>query len=189
MKFTYQSGQGNTQIRGGVLISNNLCVCFSTNRMKRDHQKRLEAAANARTAEPHGKGPYGPLGVNVSATATASLGRATSPNALGSASVAQVDSQGGEMVGEDAPSGYNSGDEHHGRDAGLTENEWKQRDEEFVKVMAKEGLIVKEIEEDGACLFRSISLQIYGDQDMHEDIRQQTMDYIVSDFISIAYYD
>lgn len=93
------------------------------------------------------------------------------------------------MVGEDAPSGYNSGDEHHGRDAGLTENEWKQRDEEFVKVMAKEGLIVKEIEEDGACLFRSISLQIYGDQDMHEDIRQQTMDYIVSDFISIAYYD
>lgn len=84
------------------------------------------------------------------------------------------------MLGEETPSGYNSGDEHQGRDAGLTEIEWKQRDEEFVKLIAKDGLIVKEIEEDGACLFRSISLQIYGDQDMHEDIRQQTMDYIVS---------
>lgn len=34
--------------------------------------------------------------------------------------------------------------------------------------------------EDGACLFRAISLQIYGDQEMHEEIRQQTMDYIVN---------
>lgn len=121
--------------------------------------------------------------MNTSATATASsLGHANSPNAIGSASAVQVAGPGGELLpNEETPSGYNSGDEHQaGRDAGLTEHEWKQRDEEFAKTLAKEGLIVKEIEEDGACLFRSISLQIYGDQDMHEDIRQQTMDYIVS---------
>lgn len=55
-----------------------------------------------------------------------------------------------------------------------------QRDENFAKEMSKRGLIIKEMEEDGACLFRAISFQLYGDQDMHEMIRQQTMDYIVS---------
>uniref|UniRef100_A0A6B2EDM6 ubiquitinyl hydrolase 1 n=1 Tax=Phlebotomus kandelakii TaxID=1109342 RepID=A0A6B2EDM6_9DIPT len=76
-------------------------------------------------------------------------------------------------------SGYNSGDEHIGqRDAVLTPEQWSERDEKFVKAMAERGLSVKEIAEDGACLFRAISLQIYGDQDMHEVIRQQTMDYI-----------
>lgn len=48
--------------------------------------------------------------------------------------------------------------------------------------MSDRGFVIEEIVEDGACLFRSISLQIYGDQDMHEIIRNQTMDYIVSFF-------
>lgn len=34
------------------------------------------------------------------------------------------------------------------------------------------------MEEDGACLFRAISIQLYGDQEMHDLIRQRTMDYI-----------
>lgn len=46
--------------------------------------------------------------------------------------------------------------------------------------MCDRGFLLEEIVEDGACLFRAISLQIYGDQEMHEVIRQQTMDYIVS---------
>lgn len=57
--------------------------------------------------------------------------------------------------------------------------------------MNDRGFVIEEIVEDGACLFRSISLQIYGDQDMHEIIRQQTMDYIVrnirNDFILFHY--
>lgn len=81
---------------------------------------------------------------------------------------------------EETLSGYNSGDEHlGGRDAGLSVKEWTERDEKFLKAMSDRGFIVKEIEEDGACLFRAISLQMYGDQDMHEVIRQQSMDYIV----------
>lgn len=46
--------------------------------------------------------------------------------------------------------------------------------------MSDRGFVIEPIMEDGACLFRAISLQIYGDQEMHEMIRQQTMDYIVS---------
>lgn len=77
-------------------------------------------------------------------------------------------------------SGYNSGDEHNGQKCDLTPEEWEERDKLFIKTMSDRGFVIEQIVEDGACLFRSISLQIYGDQDMHEIIRQQTMDYIVS---------
>lgn len=82
---------------------------------------------------------------------------------------------------EDASSGYNSGDEHSRPKEGLTTaDEWQKKDEQFAKCMADRGYILKPVEEDGACLFRSISLQIYGDEEMHDVIRQHTMDYIVS---------
>lgn len=77
-------------------------------------------------------------------------------------------------------SGYNSGDEHHGQKYDLTPAEWEERDKLFVKTMSDRGFVIEAIAEDGACLFRAISLQICGDQEMHEMIRQQTMDYIVS---------
>lgn len=81
---------------------------------------------------------------------------------------------------EEKVSGYNSGDEHlDSKENNLTSDEWKKRDEKFSNLLRQErGLIIKEMEEDGACLFRAISYQIYGDQDMHDIIRQQTMDYI-----------
>lgn len=81
---------------------------------------------------------------------------------------------------EEQVSGYNSGDEHlESKENNLTDEEWKKRDEKFSKRLTQErGLLIKEMEEDGACLFRAISYQIYGDQDMHDMIRQQTMDYI-----------
>lgn len=76
-------------------------------------------------------------------------------------------------------SGYNSGDEHHGQKYDVTPEEWDERDKLFVKTMSDRGFVIEPIVEDGACLFRAISLQIFGDQDMHEMIREQTMDYIV----------
>lgn len=80
---------------------------------------------------------------------------------------------------EEVRSGYNSGDEYiDSKDGQLPADEWKKRDEAFAKVLSERGFILHEMEEDGACLFRAISLQIYGDQEMHETIRQQTMDYI-----------
>lgn len=76
-------------------------------------------------------------------------------------------------------SGYNSGDEHLGtKEHNLSSEEWKKRDEKFAKSLTERGLVIKEMEEDGACLFRAISYQLYGDQEMHDAIRQQTMDYI-----------
>lgn len=80
---------------------------------------------------------------------------------------------------EEKVSGYNSGDEHLGtKEHNLSSEEWKKRDEKFSKALTERGLVIKEMEEDGACLFRAISYQLYGDQEMHDAIRQQTMDYI-----------
>lgn len=80
---------------------------------------------------------------------------------------------------EEKVSGYNSGDEHLGaKDQNLSSEEWNKRDEKFSKSLSERGLIIKEMEEDGACLFRAISFQLYGDQGMHDSIREQTMDYI-----------
>ncbi|XP_075160293.1 deubiquitinating enzyme A isoform X2 [Haematobia irritans] len=80
---------------------------------------------------------------------------------------------------EDTFSGYNSGDEHlQPKEGKVTADEWQRKDEQFAKCMADRGYILKPVEEDGACLFRSISLQIYGDEEMHDVIRQHTMDYI-----------
>lgn len=58
-------------------------------------------------------------------------------------------------------SGYNSGDEHIGqKDTALPPDEWDNRDKMFIKMMSDRGFVVNEIAEDGACLFRSISLQV-----------------------------
>lgn len=82
---------------------------------------------------------------------------------------------------EEMYSGYNSGDEHlRPKEDAITADEWQQRDEQFEKCMAGRGYELRPVEEDGACLFRSISLQIYGDEEMHDVVRQHTMDYIVS---------
>jgi OTU domain-containing protein 5 len=40
------------------------------------------------------------------------------------------------------------------------------------------GLVIKLVGEDGACLFRSVSDQIYGDEEYHGMVRQQTCDYM-----------
>jgi len=81
---------------------------------------------------------------------------------------------------EETFSGYNSGDEHlQPKERLIPVEEWQRRDVEFAKCMEQRGYELKPVEEDGACLFRSISLQIYGDEEMHDVIRQHTMDYIV----------
>uniref|UniRef100_A0A6M2DKB4 ubiquitinyl hydrolase 1 n=1 Tax=Xenopsylla cheopis TaxID=163159 RepID=A0A6M2DKB4_XENCH len=86
-------------------------------------------------------------------------------------------------------SGYNSGDEYSPRpDQRLTEAEWEARDKRFETLINSRGLEVREMVNDGACLFRAISDQIFGDQDMHSVVRQNTMDYIYQNRDYFAQY-
>lgn len=54
-----------------------------------------------------------------------------------------------------------------------------QRDRRFEKLMKKRGFVIKPMGQDGACLFRSVADQVYGDQEMHAVVRNHCMDYIV----------
>jgi hypothetical protein len=50
---------------------------------------------------------------------------------------------------------------------------------DYAAALKKRGLEIREQEGDGNCLFRAISLQVYGDPAMHGDVRQQCMDFMV----------
>lgn len=40
------------------------------------------------------------------------------------------------------------------------------------------GLVIKEVKGDGACMFRAVADQVYGDEEMHDSVRRLCMDYI-----------
>lgn len=103
---------------------------------------------------------------------------------------------------EDA-SGYNSGDEyqHASTSASTAVNniDWDEKERMFYHKIKDKGFIIKEMCEDGACLFRAVGMiamlrclnrfpfilfspsadQVYGDQEMHSSVRKQCMDYMV----------
>ncbi|XP_047470620.1 OTU domain-containing protein 5-like [Penaeus chinensis] len=79
---------------------------------------------------------------------------------------------------ENDHSGYNSGDEYEPFGWNLTADQWEEKERRFEKKMKKKGLMIKKMREDGACLFRAVADQVYGDQDMHGNVRQHCMDYI-----------
>lgn len=87
-------------------------------------------------------------------------------------------------------SGYNSGDEHsHERQPSYmqwTEQEFQEKELQFEKKIKRKGWAIKKMAEDGACLFRAVADQIYGDQDMHSVLRKLCIDYIAknSDYFS-----
>ncbi|EFO21711.1 hypothetical protein LOAG_06778 [Loa loa] len=57
------------------------------------------------------------------------------------------------------------------------------------------GLVIKPVRGDGACLFRAVADQIYGDEEMHDDVRRLCMDYMeknsdhFSQFVTEDFHD
>lgn len=86
--------------------------------------------------------------------------------------------------------GYNSSDEHGPRSFGAkdaTVEMLSEREAEFERQLSeKKGYVIKQMATDGACLFRAVADQVYGDQEMHSVVRQHCMDYMVKnrDFFS-----
>ncbi|XP_018573122.1 OTU domain-containing protein 5-B isoform X1 [Anoplophora glabripennis] len=87
-----------------------------------------------------------------------------------------------EVVSKEDCTGFNSEDEYDEsviKDRHLTDEEWQKRDAIFARCMSNLGFEIKNMNEDGACLFRSIADQVYGDQEFHFQVRQDCMNYIV----------
>ncbi|XP_064486928.1 OTU domain-containing protein 5-B-like [Ornithodoros turicata] len=93
---------------------------------------------------------------------------------------------GNAVAENDDPSGYNSGDEYDKPPELWTPEEYQEREYHFEKKLRKKGLMIKNMGEDGACLFRAVADQVYGDQEMHHALRKLCMDYMAknSDYYS-----
>lgn len=61
---------------------------------------------------------------------------------------------------------------HQGMDFRKLETEFEE------KLKKIRGFIIKPMEEDGACLFRAVADQVYGDQSMHDEVRKNCMNYM-----------
>lgn len=76
---------------------------------------------------------------------------------------------------EEKNTGYNSEDEYDRKVSVYSE----EREAEFRRILQeKRGFEIIDVEADGACLFRSVSDQIYGDEGMHDIIRAKCCDYM-----------
>lgn len=53
-------------------------------------------------------------------------------------------------------SGYNSGDEYHKPKEHWTSTDWEEKERIFDRKLRKKGFIIKQMCEDGACLFRAV---------------------------------
>ncbi|EHB10925.1 OTU domain-containing protein 5 [Heterocephalus glaber] len=84
---------------------------------------------------------------------------------------------------EEVGAGYNSEDEYEGAAAHIEAMDpatVEQQEHWFEKaLLGKKGFIIKQIKEDGACLFRAVGDQEYGDQDIHEVVRKHCMGYLM----------
>uniref|UniRef100_A0A8C3UPI2 ubiquitinyl hydrolase 1 n=1 Tax=Catharus ustulatus TaxID=91951 RepID=A0A8C3UPI2_CATUS len=81
---------------------------------------------------------------------------------------------------DEAGGGYNSEDEYEAGRVEMDPATAEQQEHRFEKALReKKGFIIKRMKEDGACLFRAVADQVYGDQDMHEVVRKHCMDYLM----------
>ncbi|XP_056646335.1 OTU domain-containing protein 5-A [Diorhabda sublineata] len=97
-------------------------------------------------------------------------------------SSAEVPCNNDKIVIKEDCTGFNSEDEYDEsffKNRNLTDEEWQKRDALFARYMSTLGFEIKNMHEDGACLFRSIADQVYGDQEFHFQVRQDCMNYIV----------
>ncbi|CAI5447446.1 unnamed protein product [Caenorhabditis angaria] len=80
----------------------------------------------------------------------------------------------GDSASTSGGGGVNSDDEYDDLEAASND----QIEKEFAERLAARGLIIKEMIGDGACMFRAIAEQVYGDQEMHSQIRHLCMNYM-----------
>ncbi|KAJ8301676.1 hypothetical protein KUTeg_020663 [Tegillarca granosa] len=82
--------------------------------------------------------------------------------------------------------GYNSEDEYTCPSYPDNIDELERWFEQTLK--EKKGFIIKKMGEDGACLFRAVADQVYGDQEMHSVVRKHCVDYMAKNADYYSHY-
>ncbi|XP_064399477.1 OTU domain-containing protein 5-B-like isoform X2 [Halichondria panicea] len=79
----------------------------------------------------------------------------------------------------DASPGYNSSEEYDGPHGRYTYLD-PERECQFEQALkSTTGMVIKKMRPDGACLFRAVADQVYGDQEMQSVVRNHCMDYMM----------
>lgn len=52
---------------------------------------------------------------------------------------------------------------------------------QYTRVLEQQGLHIEAVEGDGNCLFRAVAHQVYGDENLHNLVRQKCLDYMESE--------
>eukprot|EP00697_Spironema_sp_BW2_P004624 gnl/Spiro4/16271_TR8739_c0_g1_i1.p1 gnl/Spiro4/16271_TR8739_c0_g1~~gnl/Spiro4/16271_TR8739_c0_g1_i1.p1 ORF type:complete len:388 (-),score=50.62 gnl/Spiro4/16271_TR8739_c0_g1_i1:25-1188(-) len=79
---------------------------------------------------------------------------------------------------QNIPDGYNSDDER----SPLKHVQTFQEDEEqFMQRLRARGFEIKRMGEDGNCMFRAVSDQVFGDQEMYGDVRKLCCDFMAAE--------
>ncbi|XP_061158085.1 OTU domain-containing protein 5-A isoform X2 [Syngnathus typhle] len=103
--------------------------------------------------------------------------------ALAGGGQAGVSGPGGSSQEPDEGAGGNNSEDEYENAARLQAVDpatAEQQEHWFEKTLQdKKGFVIKKMKEDGACLFRAVADQVYGDQDMHEVVRKHCMDYLM----------
>uniref|UniRef100_A0A5S6QY65 ubiquitinyl hydrolase 1 n=1 Tax=Trichuris muris TaxID=70415 RepID=A0A5S6QY65_TRIMR len=87
-----------------------------------------------------------------------------------------------------APSieGYNSEDESVGADEPVAAEDLETETAFENSLKSTKGFLIKKMRADGACMFRAVADQVYGDEDMHNMVRKLCINYMIknSDYFS-----
>ncbi|GMT24348.1 hypothetical protein PFISCL1PPCAC_15645, partial [Pristionchus fissidentatus] len=88
-------------------------------------------------------------------------------------SLSPLGSREDNKCGTEEKEGPNSDDEY---DRGFRNEEMEREFE--CRLKEERGLEIKKMVGDGACLFRAVSHQVYGDEEMHGEVRRLSLDYM-----------
>lgn len=90
---------------------------------------------------------------------------------------------------ESMTGGYNSEDEHAAEPEGQRQDNTDELEHWFEATLKeKKGFTVKKMREDGACLFRAVADQVFGDPEMHSDVRKTCIDYMAKNVDYFKHY-
>ncbi|CAE1306993.1 OTUD5 [Acanthosepion pharaonis] len=153
-----------------------------------NHNKRRHRSSPHRNVRKHRHDPRGSHHPPTSSSSHVGVvGGGTVPGAV-SVGVAVVGNGSSPSDYESMTGGYNSEDEHAAPGRQLQDNTDELEHWFEATLKEKKGFIVKKMREDGACLFRAVADQVFGDPEMHSDVRKTCIDYMAKNVDYFKHY-
>ena len=105
----------------------------------------------------------------------------TTTGAAGAPSTKSVHREEGKKEKVEEEEGYNSGDEYSFGSVGSVQIPRDVDEPQYeAALLKKRGFEIRHVGTDGACLFRAVADQVFGDEALHSTVREQCVSFMVS---------